>query len=665
MAKIVSARAYANNEVAFIAWEIDVPSIPGCLGFHIVREHLDAAGAVVEERSLAAYVAFKGQHNPDWQPQTTAIWPVQKFNWRDLTLRRRRDASGLRPENEVVRYRIRAVGKLKAGMTEVTPASGDDLTHWDPAAHAKVPNTYQGTPIKLGYLTAAATTNAVTATRKRGPFLSTFTNGILSTQFLVHAMEERGMKTQADLETALRTKGDTLRRYFSGDVLTTIAEFFSRADGHFHAALYELNDTELIDLLLANAARLDLILSDAGDRDIKDPVTKKKTGTLYDTTNTAARAKLHAAPGIAMQDRLFNGSGHIGHNKFVIWSDKNGTPRSVLTGSTNWTWSGICGQSNNCIRIDDDGVARAFKDYWDRLHADPLPPVAKPSDPNTKAKQSDALKTADRAQVDAPLAGGGSARLWFSPNKPGKNQPPSGDGPAGAVPPDIADLFADMRKAEHMILFAVFLPSRGGKHSIIEQAIDLGRHDPKLKVIGAISDSTAMWNFQVGKTDASGQKQPAESPHVFEQDGISVVRATALTDKEIGSKPVGDFIKDEILTLGKAIIHDKIVVVDPLDPVKCMVAFGSHNMGYKASYSNDENMVIVRGHPELAQAYAVHILDIFDHYRFRAWMAQIEDDRKKAGTPLAAGDKPEFDGSLSTSDTWQADAGKLLSDYFA
>ena len=38
-------------------------------------------------------------------------------------------------------------------------------------------------------------------------------------------------------------------------------------------------------------------------------------------------------------------------------------------------------------------------------------------------------------------------------------------------------------------------------------------------------------------------------------------------------------------------------------------------------------MFIVTGHRDLAMAYAVHVLDVYDHYRFRA----IENDRKKKG----------------------------------
>ena len=117
MATIVKARAYANNEVAFLAWKTDPPELPGCLGFDIVRERLDAAGAVDEAKSLAVYVAFKDQANPKWLPQTTAVWPVQKYNWRDLTLRRRRDSLGVRVENEVVRYRTAQLGGSSPGWS--------------------------------------------------------------------------------------------------------------------------------------------------------------------------------------------------------------------------------------------------------------------------------------------------------------------------------------------------------------------------------------------------------------------------------------------------------------------------------------------------------------------------------------------------------------------
>ncbi|WSH04962.1 hypothetical protein U8P71_34620 (plasmid) [Rhizobium ruizarguesonis] len=323
-----------------------------------------------------------------------------------------------------------------------------------------------------------------------------------------------------------------------------------------------------------------------------------------------------------------NGSGHIGHNKFVVWLDDQGTPRSVVTGSTNWTWSGVAGQSNNCVRIDDDTIAAAYFAYWAQLHADALP---EPNPLNSKAKaanQSDALKTINRTPARATLSNGVSAEKWFSPNMPGKQQPPSTSAKPALPPPDMDRLFSLLRKARKVIFFLVFMPSRGGVNSIVSEAIALGLKDTSLSVVGAISDSQAMWGYEKSQVLANGKKLPAWSPHVFQQAGISVVRATALTDKEIG-RAVGDFKNDETLTLGRAIIHDKVLVIDPMDPESCVVAFGSHNLGYKASYSNDENLFIVEGHAALAQAYATHVLDVYDHYRFRAAEAELAAQGKK------------------------------------
>ena len=38
-----------------------------------------------KKTALPAWVGFKTETNDEWQPKTTEQWPVQKFNWRDLT----------------------------------------------------------------------------------------------------------------------------------------------------------------------------------------------------------------------------------------------------------------------------------------------------------------------------------------------------------------------------------------------------------------------------------------------------------------------------------------------------------------------------------------------------------------------------------------------------
>ena len=75
MADIMAARAWCNNEVAYLAWKTD-GKIDGCLGFMITRIHLDDAGHEVERRILPTWVAFDTQSNPDWEPQDTSVWPI-------------------------------------------------------------------------------------------------------------------------------------------------------------------------------------------------------------------------------------------------------------------------------------------------------------------------------------------------------------------------------------------------------------------------------------------------------------------------------------------------------------------------------------------------------------------------------------------------------------
>jgi hypothetical protein len=90
----------------------------------------------------------------------------------------------------------------------------------------------------------------------------------------------------------------------------------------------------------------------------------------------------------------------------------------------------------------------------------------------------------------------------------------------------------------------------------------------------------------------------------------------------------------ELQKFGFAIIHNKIVVIDPFSE-NCAVVTGSHNLGFRASHNNDENLVIVRGHRGLAEAYACHVLDIYDHYAWRYWLAK---DPQDFGRPLEADD---------------------------
>lgn len=640
MPKITVARAWANNEVAYVSWLAD-GKIPGCLGFEVTRVHLESNGA--EKRvKCAAWVAFEGQHNRDWIPQDTGVWPVQKFSWRDLTVRKRRSGMTRRPSELTVRYEVRPVGNLKAGMTPV-PSNGLERTKiLKRDAHGKVlfdehgkpiredGPAYSGKPRPLGYLDEAVTTNEVLISAARPPFRSTFTNGILAAQWLRNVLEADGVIEKNELLDKISDPKDPHRKYLAGDVIPTLREFMSRA-GRFHLALYELEDQELEGLILEHRDQVEVILANSGADD----------DGAWDVRNAPARARLREALGDRLQDRMFNNSIHIGHNKFVVHVDASGQPVAVLTGSTNWTSTGVAGQTNNALVIEDPAVAQAFLDYWQRMRADALP-AAKPllSSTMKDSRQSAELRAANETSAQIDLGAGREIHVWFSPNRPERKKPTSKRKPP-PVPPDLQEVYRLMRLAKDAVLFLAFYPGQRGVDCMIGEAIEIGRKDPQILVAGAVSSAQAMPNYVAEERDDDTDEVliEGESPSTFDEGNVTIVRAARIDDHTL----LGDLGVEQLTAKGGigAIIHDKIVVIDPRSD-ECVVILGSHNLGYKASYSNDENMLIVKGHRDLAMAYAVHVLDVYDHYRFRA----AERDLHLHG-------KDGWSGFLETNDDWQ------------
>jgi phosphatidylserine/phosphatidylglycerophosphate/cardiolipin synthase-like enzyme len=549
-----NAVAYSNNDVVQLAWQYG-QRLNGCLGFRIERTDTQTHMT----KALPAWVGFTGTTNPQWQPQTTNEWPVQKFSWRDLTAARGRTYT----------YTI-------------TPMTG--------APGALLPLT----ALKL-------VTPAVTLTPKRGNFSAYFNRGILSTQFLAHALPSgpTGAPDFQVLTNRIDQPGDPLRNKLAGEMITALRSLIDRAaaqGGRCYLALYELNDTELLQVLLASAGLIEIILSNTGPDDGE---------------NKPARQSLHEA-GIAITDRMV-GSGHIGHNKFCLYVDGSNQPKAVLTGSTNWTSTGLCAQSNNALIIESDDVAQDYFDYWHRLKTD-------------NSEQGATLRTSNRKTFPA-VVGGNPVTLYFSPNTVLKNKP-AVNPPA---PIDMADVFARINAATEGILFLLFQP---GSPSILDAVGAAQTANPQLFVRGAATDPQAVADFQ--------------STYLFHQHGIDpdeVVAASAINDQ------FGSFQKELLKSSpgAHAIIHDKIVVIDPFSNNPTVIT-GSHNDGYRASYNNDENLVIVTGNQALAQAYATHVFDVYDHYRWRytlgkngaaAWTGLQKDDKwqDKYFTPAY---QPEF-----------------------
>jgi phosphatidylserine/phosphatidylglycerophosphate/cardiolipin synthase-like enzyme len=178
--------------------------------------------------------------------------------------------------------------------------------------------------------------------------------------------------------------------------------------------------------------------------------------------------------------------------------------------------------------------------------------------------------------------------------------------------------------------------------------------------MGAISDPSAMPGYKppakgTAKTKGTAKKGQIKLPPPAiwwpggDQSKVALIRAAAVRI------PFGN-LRPELLTAGHAIIHDKIIVIDPLDENDCTVITGSHNLGYKASYCNDENLLIITGNRELAISYAVHVLDVYEHYLMRARLEEkirkdIMAGKLKSYEEAGAHSTPQ--GLLTLGDDWQ------------
>lgn len=580
------AIAFSNNDIALVAWTFD-RHLDGCLGFAVIQ--IDGAG---KETPLPALASFVGQ--PKDPHRTTEQAPVQKFWWKDLFAKR----------GGTYTYRIVPMGGTP-GAT-LTPLAG----------------------------VAPLVSNGVTLTEKRPPFNAYFNRGIVATQALSRAFNDK--PSVAALTPHIVDPADPIRIHLMGQLFEGVTSLLDRADsggGTITAALYELNDPNGLEKRLqaadhGNPKSRTVIL---GNEQAVD--SNKKTIEDADSEN---RANLKAA-GVNVIDRIL-GDGTIPHNKFMVLNE-NGGPVAVLSGSTNWTSTGLCTQANNALVIESAEVAKRYIDYWNQLKADTDAAAG-----DQKKLQSPALRTTDHknndSAISAPIAlgDGVTVEVLFSPNTNHMLASPPKE-----KPNDMQRVFDLIDAAQQAVLFLAFDP---GNNSILDAAGSALAKNPKLFVRGALTSSERASNFSAAlhQGGASDQRNGA--------GGVTVVGPANRRKKAAKRQPHlwifapfrhGAITKDdafgtfeaELEKFGFAIIHNKIVVIDPFSD-NCTVIAGSHNLGYRASHNNDENMVIIRGHQKLAEAYACHVLDIYDHY---AWRFLLKEHPDIFGRPLEPDDK--------------------------
>jgi phosphatidylserine/phosphatidylglycerophosphate/cardiolipin synthase-like enzyme len=273
------------------------------------------------------------------------------------------------------------------------------------------------------------------------------------------------------------------------------------------------------------------------------------------------------------------------HNKFVVESDASGNNASrVLTGSTNWTTSGLCTQLNNVLIIEDADIAGRYLDQWGQL-------VAAGNDMPARLKVENSKPTTHNDVVLYFAATNNEAEFKL-----------------------VLDLIAGAKEGA---LFLMFMP---GQSPLLEALLDRAKQND-IYVRGVVSSVATSRSGDIGTVD--GQVVKSGAPAQAFHDDVELPAGISEEDRPSWAETEFD-VKEIRAAHLMAIVHSKAIVIDPFSE-DCAVITGSHNFSVSASERNDEKLVIVRGNSKLAQAYAVHINGVYDHYSWRAYLANGGD----------------------------------------
>jgi phosphatidylserine/phosphatidylglycerophosphate/cardiolipin synthase-like enzyme len=407
---------------------------------------------------------------------------------------------------------------------------------------------------------ASAWTKQVTLASESDPHIEVhFNRGIVAAQWVSRRLGITGDDLQTQkLRTVIETPGDSFREYLYGPLgarLFELLEEVRKEKLEIYAALYELDDEQLETALEKIGKRAHVVLANG---------SVKKKGQ---DQNKRARQRL--AGRIDLHDRMIS-PGALGHNKFLVICDKNDKPRRVWTGSQNWTKTGLCTQANNSVLIANARLARAYRKQWDLL---------KDAGDDTP----DSLKQANSLPRDPTK----KIRLWFTPT-------------IGQVDLDQARKL--ILGAKQAILFLMFNP--GPRETLLNAIIAQARKQPsgkRLYIHGAINQ------------DPSTTNNPVQ---LFQ--GANSVKADYDVTLPAAIDTATHWFFKEMKQLPQtfAMVHSKVVLIDPFGDAPILLT-GSHNLGPKASGTNDENLLIIRNAPGLAASYATNIMAIYNQYRWR------------------------------------------------
>jgi hypothetical protein len=361
---------------------------------------------------------------------------------------------------------------------------------------------------------------------------------------------------------------------------------------------YDLNEPDVMHAVLdlAHSGRVRMILDDASLHH-----TAGKQGGTSKPEDQFDRLFSKEPNGVECIVR-----GHFGrysHDKVMIAYDGK-EPVKVLTGSTNFSLTGLYVNSNHVVIFNDPKVAKTYADVFEeawRVHA-----------------------SGTKAFATSPLAAGPASfksktvpdtRVTFSPHTADE---------AAAVLTNVADrIAAESDKGKRgSVLFAVMSLSGGG--------------GPVLPALTKLHSAKSVFSY--GISDSPG--------------GIVLYSPKHLRGLLVTGKPKTTVLPapfDQVPGVRGHQVHHKFVVCGFNRP-DAVVFCGSSNLAEGGEKANGDNLIEIHD-PDVATAFAIEALALVDHFDFLDRYQHAPKGKKKppAAKSAAAAEAGWF---LSSNDGW-------------
>lgn len=530
----LSVTAYSGDRCVMLAFDLDERSKEHLAGFAVRRKFQNKGWQWLSNRISfdSNYTSSTTAETRKWYPSNKA--PFQKFWWVDFP-----------PEDAYGAY------QYEVSVMRFTEEHSSELAQ-----------------------DQALTISVDCSPFKQGNFELAFTRGYLSSQAYADRFKNAAIRPEPkslDYDTDGFTKQyEWLGAHARKTIVNFLTTCFENPEATLDVMVYDLDEPDIVRALCCMESRLRIAVD-----------------------NSASHSKNTALEPLAVE-RLIQSAGtdnvrtgdfsRYQHNKVFIMKVK-GKPVRVLTGSTNFSVTGLYVNANHVAVFDDAEVAKLYQAAFDAGF-------------NGKLKTPSFVATSI-SKSEFEISRDGLPKSFFS------------FAPHAAETFSLDRLEQAITDAKGSVLFAVM--ALVGRSKVLDSLRQL--HSEGKVFSYGITDNPG------GK---DGEKDTALAAAV---PGITVYTPSkpGVLVKSYALNKLVPFPFSKELQLGLThLVHHKFVVID-FNGTNPIVFFGSSNLAGAGEESNGDNLIAIYD-IGIATVFAIEAVRLVDHYAFREVLAKASND---------------------------------------